>query len=782
MAKKAVKKSAKSNKVTRHPFRSALFAPLRWFGRHWGKLLLAGLTICIGYSVYLDAQIKARFDGDRWQVPAQIYARPLTLYADKDLAIEELVDELALLSYRQVQQGRNSGEYSRHGQRIRVVRRAFAFPSGYQPEQVLDISFEQDKIRSVIDVISGKPLRQASLEPWLVTRLVSKQREDRMLVQLERVPALLTDTLLLVEDRDFYQHWGVNPVAIVRALVANIKAGASVQGGSTLTQQLVKNFFLTRDKTLLRKINEAWMSVLLEIRYDKDEILEAYLNEVYLGQNGNSAVHGFGLASHFYFDRPLNELDAGEVAALIGIVKGPSYYNPRRYPQRTMQRRDLILRLMLDAEMISVQEYKAFTQRQIQLADRSRFRGDKHPAYMDKVRRELALQLPDLSAMEAGVRVFTAMDPLAQQRAEQAVESQLSQLEASRKISQLQAALLVTDIKSGELRAIVGDRETAFEGFNRALDARRQVGSVIKPAVYLTALEQYHEYTLGSVLNDEPIKLRSTQGKMWAPQNADKKFRGNVPLVDALVNSLNVPTVKLGMKLGLENVADTLYRLGVEQDVDPYPAMTLGAVNYSPLMVNQMYQTIANQGLHLPLHALLAVTDSDNRLIWHRELPASQRFDPKAAYLLNYALHKVTQQGTAKQLAKVFPNVNLAGKTGTTDDYRDSWFSGFDRSTLTTVWVGHDDNMPTGLTGASGALQVFINYLKRQYPKSLVRSLPQGVTITAFDQNGQMHAVNCPAQRRLPAIVDELTQLQPCQEVKQGQQRKPSLWERIFGG
>ncbi|MFC7002603.1 penicillin-binding transpeptidase domain-containing protein [Pseudobowmanella zhangzhouensis] len=441
----------------------------------------------------------------------------------------------------------------------------------------------------------------------------------------------------------------------------------------------------------------------------------------------------------------------------------------------------MILRLLLQENRITTAEYKSLSKQPIKLADMGRLRGDKHPAYMDKVRRELADSVPDMQTLDAGVRVFVAMDPLAQRRAESALTSQLSTLEKQRKLKDLQGAMLVTDIRSGELRVIVGDRDVDFEGFNRALDAKRQVGSEIKPAVYLTALEDPASYTLATPLDDKPIQLRSTHGNLWSPKNADKQYRGQVPLYEALVHSLNVPTVGLGMQVGLDNVADMLFRLGVDEPVEAYPAMTLGAVNFSPLMVNQMFQTIANEGLHIPLHALLAVTDNDNRLIWQRDLPAVQRIDAKAAYLMNYALHKVTTEGTARQLGSAFPDVHLAGKTGTTDDYRDSWFSGFDRTSVATVWVGRDDNQSTGLTGASGAMQLYASYLHQQHPKSLLRSMPQGVTITAFDQHGDMLAVNCQANLRLPAIIDEQRQLQNCQPVKPATEKK-SWWEKLFGG
>nr|WP_194362640.1 penicillin-binding protein 1B [Neptunicella marina] len=750
--------------------------------------MLVITALVVAYSVYLDAIIQSRFNGNKWEVPAQIYARPLSLYPGLEIDRQELIDELELLSYRRVERLHQSGEYAASTTQVHFVRRAFEFADGFQDEQYVAVVLADGKVQRINDLKSGQSLPYVQLEPWLISRLTTSSQEDRMLVQLDNVPSALIDALLLVEDRDFYQHYGVKPLAIIRALITNIRAGRNVQGGSTLTQQLVKNFFLSREKSILRKINEAWMSLIIEARYSKQVILQAYLNEVFLGQNGATGVHGFGLASHFYFDRPLNELNVGEIATLVGMVKGPSYYNPRRHPQRVMQRRDLILRMMMDAGYITKSEYQHQVKAKLQLASENRLAQGKHPAYMDQVKRELkqALQTPEL--FSAGIKVFTAMDPIAQKRAELSVRHQIPILEQRKKIQQLQGAVMVSDIHSGEIRAIVGGRQTDFQGFNRALDASRSVGSIIKPAIYLTALSNPQQFNLASLIEDEPIAMQSSGGQIWRPLNADKKFRGQVNLITALSHSLNVPTVNLGMQVGLDQVTQTLHQLGIEQSVPQYPAMLLGAVNFSPIQVNQMYQVIGNQGQLIPLHSLLAVTSNDNRLVWRANYQAQQRIDAGASYLVNYALHKVTTEGTAKTLKKLFPRINLAGKTGTTDDYRDSWFSGFDRNTVTTVWLGKDDNQSTGLTGASGALQVFKDYLQRQHPKSLVRGMPNGINIAHFDAaTGAVVNPGCPDSISLPAIIDLLPAAQSCkaavnkpQETKQAPQNK-SWWQRLFG-
>jgi penicillin-binding protein 1B len=565
--------------------------------------------------------------------------------------------------------------------------------------------------------------------------------------------------------------------------MANIAAGRAVQGGSTLIQQLIKNLFLSNKKSIWRKAQEALMALVIELRYSKDDILQAYINEVFLGQNGANAVHGFGLASHFYFDRPLDELELPEIATLVGMIKGPSYYNPKRHAQRAQTRRNIVLRLMMEHHLIDPQKYQTYAAKPIQLINSSRFGKGKHPAFMDKVKRELSELSLDAQLTQNGLKVYTTLDPHAQKQAELSVTQGLTHLEKQRKLTKLQAAIMVTDIASGEIRAMVGGRETQFQGFNRALDARRPIGSLVKPAIYLAALEQAESYQLATPLTDEPITMQSDRGNTWSPQNADKKFRGKVRLVDALVKSLNAPTVNLGMELGLDYVADMLHVLGVTEPINEYPSLTLGAVNLSPLQVNQMYQTIANNGEFKRLHALLAVSTVNDEALWVRQVEGQQRVDENATYLLNFGLHKVTKEGTASLINKTFPRTNMAGKTGTTDDFRDSWFSGFDKYNLTTTWVGKDNNESTGLSGASGALGVFVTYQKGRYPKSLARRFPTSLAMASFDaQTGTHLQQGCPNSVVLPAIVDALPAAQGCEgQVVLPKPKTKSLWERLFG-
>ena len=747
--------------------------------RHWWRLLIIIAAVIAAYGVYLDAQIVKQFSGNKWQVPAQIFARPMHLELKQEITIKEIVEELELLGYRKVRHADDTGEYQLKATGVRIQRRAFHFPHGQESEISVDITLANGRISSLRNLKNNRALDEIYLEPWLVTRLMSSGREDRMLVNLKGVPPSLIKALVLVEDKDFYQHYGIAPLSILRALIANVSAGRAVQGGSTLTQQLVKNLFLTNEKSLVRKAKEALMALIIDARYSKDEIIEAYLNEVFLGQNGNTGVHGFGLASLFYFDRPIAELNVSEIATLVGIIKGPSYYNPRRHPERVTERRNLVLRILFENNELQRNEYEYAINQPLNLASGASLKSGKHPAFMNLVRRELKTVLADPNMRESGLKVFTTLDSVAQRKAEEAVIAGVAAQQKRMKLTQLQSAMVVTDIKSGEVRSIVGDANPQYQGFNRALDAKRAIGSLIKPTIYLTALERAAQYNLATPLTDEAIKLKSTYGKMWEPKNADKKFRGQVTLVDALTQSLNVPTVNLGMEVGLDDIASTIRRLGVNEPIDIYPAMTLGAVNFSPMQVNQMYQTIANNGRYIPLHAVTAVLSPKDKPLWKFSARGEQRADLKATYLLNYALHKVTREGTAKQIRKTFGDINMAGKTGTTDDYRDSWFSGFDNNILVTTWMGKENNEPINLTGA---MQLFIGYQKLQQPKSLVRRYPKGLGIAHFDEeSGALSRPGCANTISVPAILDALP---PVPKTCNGEVRGPlkkSLWERLFG-
>ncbi|RCU51613.1 penicillin-binding protein 1B [Corallincola holothuriorum] len=738
------------------------------------KLSLVMVVAIAGYGVYLDSQIKTKFEGERWELPAQIYARPLRLAAGAPVSHGELLQELELLGYRRVAKVVTPGEYAASEYAVQIYARPMRDGHRTDPARRLMVRYTGKRI-SVLEQ-NGQAVNQAYLEPYLIDRMQSGLGEDRVLVDLERVPQMLIEALLLVEDRDFYHHYGVSPVSIARALVANIKAGRTVQGGSTLTQQLVKNFFLTRERSIIRKLREAYMALIIDARYGKDEILEAYLNEIYLGQNYATAVHGFGLASQFYFGRPLAELNVAQLASLVAMIKGPSYYDPWRHPERLLERRDLVLRLLLEHDFLETEEYKLAVNQPTKVLPRSEAAMAKKPALTTLLRRELSQLAPQLVAKN-GLKIYTTLDPLAQKAAEKAAVATLPTLEKRHNISKLQTAIVVTDAATGGVRALVGDRRPGYAGFNRAMDARRPIGSLIKPVVYLAALTDSKKYSLATVLADRPVSMVNQQGKRWQPQNYDHKFRGNVSLMDALVMSLNVPTVNLGMSLGLDKVSLQMENLGVESPQRFYPSSLLGSVSMTPLEVAQLYSSLSAEGSYQPLHLIRSVLSSDDEVLAELSPGRIQRADRKATYLLNYALHDVTVRGTAKSLGKRFPSYALAGKTGTSNDNRDSWYAGFDARDVVTVWIGRDDNAVIGLTGSSGALNLYADYLKRRSAVSLEMTPPAGVQLTYFDTaSGTAVGEHCEDVTQVPAITSALPSNRGCQPNKE-----KSWWTRMFG-
>ncbi len=722
-----------------------------------GKLALVTLCVLLTYLIYLDSKVTRAFAGQKWQVPAQIYARSLELYPGKALSSLQLQAELEQLQYQRNPAMTAAGQYSVSRNHVTIYRRAFTYIDGMEPEALFSVEFNSSGINR-IRYRQQQEVNFARLEPQLIEHMLSPHQEDRELVRLEQVPGLLKEGLLLVEDRDFYHHRGVSPLSVLRALWANISAGRTVQGGSTLTQQLAKNMYLTSDRTLLRKVNEAMIALILDYRFSKDHLLEAYLNEIFLGQNHATAVHGFGLASRFYFAKPITELRPDEMALMIGLLKGPSYYDPRRYPERAVNRRDLVLRLMFEHHLLTGEQYQQALAQPLQLVARGQYLNARFPAYLDAVKKELRQINFDQRLLSSGIKVFTFLDPKAQQQAELTVTEQLQN-----KDEQLQAAMMVVNYQQAEIQALVGGRESGFAGFNRALDARRQIGSIIKPVIYLEALNQPGRFSLASILQDQPLSLRSNN-EDWQPQNFDKTFRGPVNLVTALTDSLNVPTVRLGLQLGMPAISDGLRKLGLNRRVSLHPAALLGAVELSPMEVSQLYQTIANDGVYQMLATVQAVTDQDGHRLYHRSGERYSRYPPSSIYLLQHALISATQTGTAKALQYAMPTTVFAGKTGTSSDYRDSWFSGFDQQTLVTIWPGRDDNKPIGLTGSSGALPLFIDFFKGQGAQSIIQYLPDQVQVQAFSaSSGTPVAETCANILLLPAISDEMQQQLTCE-------------------
>ncbi len=698
----------------------------------WVLLILVGIGLAgTLYGIHLDRVVRGKFEGQRWALPARVFARPLELYADRPLLGDQLQAELDRLNYRRIAAPDVPGSYSRDGERFLIRTRSFRFWDGEEPAYALKVGLAEGRVAEMDDATGGPAPALVRLDPMLIASIYPTHNEDRVLLRRKDIPDLLIRTLIAVEDRSFYRHIGVDPRGIVRASFSNLRAGGVVEGASTLTQQLVKNFYLTADRTFERKINEALMALLLERRYSKDEILEAYANEIYLGQDGSRAIHGFGLASSFFFNKPLEELGIPETALLAGMVQAPSSLDPRRRSEAALKRRNLVLDLMARDGVISQADAEAAKGAPLGIAEGGGRPVGNYPDFISLVRRQLQRDYREEDLRSDGLNIFTTLDPLVQSEVEKALPSRLSELEKSRrmKAGTLEAAAVVTSVAQGEVLALAGGREAGYAGFNRALDSVRSIGSLVKPAIYLAALSKPERYSLTTNLQDTPISMR-VGDKIWAPKNYDRRVNGSVTLHRALSSSLNLATVNLGLSLGLTEVTETLYRLGAQRRISKVPAMLLGAVSLSPLEVAQVYQTIAAGGYRSPLRAIREVMDPDGRPLNRYPLAVEAVVDPRAAYLTTWAMQRVVTHGTARWLGEKLPKgMTMAGKTGTTDEMRDSWYAGFSGDKVAVVWVGRDDYQPMGLAGGAGALRVWGDFMLAIPNEPLSDIPPQGVVV-----------------------------------------------------
>ena len=737
------------------------------FHINWKLVLLVfvafsvlGALILGVWSLYLDKVVREKFEGKKWALPARVYSRPLELYEGLPLTPVLFEQELEALGYRSTVSVSASGQMSRRAASsvevtYEILTRGFDFWDKREEPQRFTLRIDNGRIASLMDA-KGAALPLVRMEPEEIGGIYPNNIEDRVLVKLEQLPPLLGETLLAVEDKHFLEHHGVSPEAILRAMWVNAREGEVVQGGSTLTQQLVKNFYLTSEQTMTRKIPEAIMSVLLEVHYTKSEILEAYINEVYLGRSGSREINGFGLAAQHYFRKPVHELIPQEIALLVGLVKGASFYNPWRNPERAKNRRNLVLGVMHQENLIDDKQFKTAQASPLGLAAETDNSLINYPAFVDLVKRQLKQDYQEEDLRAEGLRIFTTIAPMVQRLAENAVATRIARIEKQYKIKELQASMIVTSVGSGEILALIGDKNPRYPGLNRALDAHRQIGSLMKPFVYLTALDQPQTYNLGTLISDDPVSIKGGDGKIWEPKNADNLSHGNMPLYRALAHSENQATVRLGMQLTVKEVVKTVKAAGYTGDIPNVPSILIGAVDMSPLEVTGLYHTLAAEGVYTPLHAIREVLNADGQPLKRYPLELDQRFSVQSTFELQHALQAVLREGTGRSVYNSFPeSLPLAGKTGTTNDQRDSWFAGFSGEHLAVVWVGKDDNAKTPLSGASGALQVWADLMRQLPTQGVNQQAPEGVSFDWIDAStGLLSAEQCQGAMWLPLHND----------------------------
>jgi len=762
MIKRSSRKRKKSRKRKNSRLSKKLLQKIKWLiPKSWKKWLLLLITVFIAYCIYLNFSVLIQFEGKRWSLPAHVYARPLEIYVGKKLTSVNFDAELRMLHYRNTYNPTQAGTYNKKSNSYNIFTRKFSFWDGVESSRLINIVLEKGRVVRVIDLRNNSKISLLRLDPMFIGGIYPSHHEDRILIQLSDIPNLLHSTLILVEDRKFYQHYGIDPLSIMRALWANIRAGRTVQGGSTLTQQLVKNFFLSNKRTLWRKANEALMSLMLEFHFDKKDIIQAYMNEIYLGQQGKRAIHGFGLASQFYFDKSVNELDVPEIALLVALIRGPHYYNPYRFPKRAKLRRNRILDLMANNKIISSSAAKYSKQTELGVVNTHANGITRFPAFMDLVKRQLRSTYNESDLKSEGLQIFTTLDPIVQRNAESVMVEQLNRLQ--RRVTntiKLQGAIVVTNSISSEILALVGDRKTSFAGFNRALDAKRPVGSLVKPAVYLAALMSTSDYNLVTPISDAAITLQAKNGTTWTPKNYDNKSHGMVPFYEGLSHSYNQATVRLGMKVGLRSVVSTLSKLGIKRQINPYPSIMLGSIALSPFETAELYQTIASGGFQSPLRAIREVLASTQEPLTRFPIQVQQTIPAESMRQLHSALQQVINSGTGRSVSTwVNASLNLAGKTGTTNDLRDSWFAGFSGKHMAVVWVGADNNASTGLTGASGALPIWAKLFKTLDTVALENSDSDGIEYKNIDPNTLLlNNGDCELNVKLAFIKDSAPQ------------------------
>jgi penicillin-binding protein 1B len=702
-----------------------------------------------GYLVLLDREIVTRFEGRRWRQPSKVYSDTFSLYTGGPFQGSNVQNRLRRLGYQpSKQRPPRKGEY-RVGQGfMEIFLHDFLYPSGEFEGFPVRIETAEGTIKRLRDLREqpAKEIYAVDLEPELITGLFEQVWEERKLVSLSEVPEHTVGAVIAVEDHRFYEHCGLDFSSIARALLANFEAGRIVQGASTLTQQLVKNFYLTPKRTFSRKAKEALMALLLEIRYSKEQILEAYLNEIYFGQKGSQGIYGVGEASEFYFGKPVRKLTLPESALLAGLIRSPNLYAPHKDVERIHKRRDNVLKRMWGSGMISEEQYKEATKTPVEVRAFQPERNDA-PYFVDYLVKELEKEYSLDILTSEGLLVFTTLDVEMQNEATRSVQNGLERLEArvpSLRRSKgegpeqdLQACLVAIEPQTGFIRAMVGGRDYQTSQFNRVVQARRQPGSLFKPIVYATALGEGGKaprFTAASILRDEPISIRYG-AKSWRPSNFNDQFFGKVTVRTALENSLNCATVWLSQRTGLEEIIETARRLGITVPTDATPSLVLGAYETQPLELASAFGAFANQGVLARPRGIKKVLDKEGALLERRPMDLEQAVSPEVAYVITSLLKGVFERGTARSVSGKI-TVPAAGKTGTTNESRDAWFAGYTPRLTALVWVGFDKPKSIGLSGSQAALPIWAEFIRNTSDWLVTEDFvpPAGVVFVEIDR------------------------------------------------
>ena len=713
-------------------------------------VLIIVFVISLAVIAIIDSRVTNKLEGVLWTVPAKVYSRSLDLAEGLSINKSNLLRELKMLSYSEKKNPTKPGEYFYNKNKLNIFLR------GYEDQNsgLFEIFIRDGRVEEITNQL-GLSVDLVKLEPIAIGGMYPSHMEDRILVSWPQVPSILIDTILSVEDQTFFNHNGISLRSISRAFFTNVKAGDIEQGGSTITQQLAKNLFFSPEQTIKRKVMEAIAALLIEFHYSKEEILLAYINDVFLAQSGKRAVHGFGMGAQHFFGTSLMNLETDQIALLVGMLKGPSLYNPRRNPNNATNRRNLVLRILHRGGHISLSSLEEMKTRPLRVIKPS-FRSEtRYPAFHDLVRLELRENYQDSELRTQGLRIQTNLDPVLQESLESSIKKTKLELvnKYGNKLNELEGAAIAVDIISGEIKAVVGSSSPSEFGFNRSINAIRPIGSLVKPFIYLTALNKYDKYTLTTILDDSKLSFESG-GEIWEPNNFDKKYHGKIPLHVALWQSYNIASARLGMELGYDSVQETFSKLGISKTIERYPSLFIGSFEMSPFDAIQSYQVIAADGFYSPLRSIRDIQDLRGEIDLSYPYKIEQRIRPEPLHLLKFAMKQTFISGTARGYPrKKIESWQAGGKTGTSDDQRDSWFVGFAGDILVLVWLGFDDNRPTPLTGRSGALEVWKNFIDDIQPTAVQgNNFPRIKYVWVDKKDGLLSGEKCKNSLLVPFI------------------------------
>lgn len=740
------------------------------FRRYWRVfkvlLVLAMIgAVALAFHIHrVDKLIEEKFDRPRkWNLPSRIYSDAEYIYPGVDIGSRQLITKLDRLGYRNIgDEIKNPGDYSQAKGRLDIYLHNFSYPLEEFKGFPVRLLLKGNRVASITNLDTKEGLQLVRLEPEEIASVMDVKMESRTFVTIDEVPEHLIEAIILIEDERFFKHKGVDPIGIVRAALVNLSRMRVAQGGSTLTQQLVKNYFLYPKKSILRKMNEALIALRIERKHTKREILQAYLNEIYLGQRGPSSVSGVGEAAKVYFAKDVGQLTIGESAMLAGMIRSPNKYSPFKKPESAAQRRDLVLGRMYEEGMITKEQYEAGKAEKV-ITPKVSMRAVRAPYFIDFVKKQLADLYPQEVLESEGLRIFTTLDMTYQRFAEKAVSEGLTNLEKNYAKAlpkdhqgQLQAALIAIKPSNGYVRALVGGRSYADSQFNRATQAKRQPGSTFKPFVYLTAFDPDRSdqlFTTSTIIDDAPFSVRSG-GKIWRPKNYDKKSHGLVSLRKALYNSYNIATAKVALMAGLSNVVETARDAGIESKLMAVPSMALGAFEVTPIEMAAAYTVFPNSGLKAKPLAIINVVTKDGEVLEKKRLKIKREFNAGPIYLTNSVLQDVLNRGTGRATRALGFHGIAGGKTGTTSNYRDAWFAGFTPNLLATVWVGYDDNAVMNMSGSRAALPLWTKFMKLAQPNSQQKfaSPPDIILVRINPATGLLGNRHCPEQEYEPFI------------------------------